>query len=141
MKKIFAAALLLGAMTACGGAKESRELEGTTWKLVSMKGIPASAIESEEDAFTLTFDPTEHLLAGRTNCNRFFGSYRLDEERLTLGEMGMTRMACPDMEYEDVFVRMFDRVDAYRIDGERLTLLDGSETLAEFAAAGTPADK
>ncbi len=141
MKKIFAAAALLGAMTACCGTKENCELEGTTWKLVSMEGIPASAIESEEDAFTLTFDRTEHLLAGRTNCNRFFGSYELDGEKLTLGEMGMTRMACPDMEYEDAFVRMFDRIDGYRIDGERLTLLEGSETLAEFGAAETPADK
>ena len=37
MKKIFAAAALLLAMTACGGSqKEALPLEGTTWKLAKM---------------------------------------------------------------------------------------------------------
>ena len=41
MKKIFAAAALLLAMTACGGSqKEALPLEGTTWKLAKMETEP-----------------------------------------------------------------------------------------------------
>ena len=134
MKKIFAAAVLLVAMTACGGAKNDRPLEGTTWKLVSMEGIPAEAIAAEDDAFTLEFNGEEMLVAGRTNCNRFFGSYDAGDGTMVFGGMGMTRMACPDMEYEDAFVGMLGRVDGFDIAGDRLTLSAAGQPLATFAA-------
>lgn len=133
MKKIFAA-LLLTTLAACCGTQHDKPLEGTTWKLVSMEGIPASAIDAEADAFTLQFDLKEAMMAGRTNCNRFFGSYTAENNTLTLTNMGMTRMACPDMEYEDAFARMLEKATAYAIKGDRLTLLDGEEPLAEFKA-------
>ena len=54
MKKIFAAAALLLAMTACGGSqKKALPLEGTTWKLAKMEAIPAKAVDAEADFFTL----------------------------------------------------------------------------------------
>jgi len=136
MKTYVAAAALLAAMTACGGKNEP--LEGTMWKLSSMAGIPAEAIAAEEDAFTLQFDAAETMAAGRTNCNRFFGRYELKGSELEFAEMGMTRMACPEMQYEDLFVKMLDEVDRYEIDGTTLTLYDDRRALAVFEAQ--PAD-
>lgn len=132
MKPILAALLLT--LTACCCTQHDKPLEGTTWKLTSLEGIPATAIDAEEDAFTLRFDAEETMLAGRTDCNRFFGSYKVEDDTLTLGEMGMTRMACPDMEHENAFMQMLERVTAYAIEGDRLTLLAGDEPLAEFKA-------
>lgn len=135
MKKLIAAAALL-AMTACGGSRNDLPLEGNTWKLTSMEGIPAEAIDAEEENFVLLFDGEELLVAGRTNCNRFFGSYVAEEDGgLVFGDLGMTRMACPDMEYEDLFAQMLDKVDGYSIRGEELSLLDeGGAVLARFRA-------
>ena len=138
MTRIFAAATLLFAMTACGGSSQKElPLEGTTWKLAGMESIPASAVDAEEDAFTLEFNAADTLVAGRTNCNRFFGKYELTGKSLKMGPLGMTRMACPDMQYEDSFVRMLDGVDSYEIKGSELKLLDGGQVVAEFQ--GTPA--
>lgn len=134
MKKILAAVALLVAMTACGGAQNNKPLEGTVWKLSSMEGIPASAIEGEDDAFTLLFNGEEMLVSGRTNCNRFFGSYNAADGALAFGDMGMTRMACPDMQYEDAFVEMLDKVDGFSIEGEELTLFGQQQKLASFKA-------
>lgn len=134
MKKILAAVALLVAMTACGGAQNNKPLEGTVWKLSSMEGIPASAIEGEDDAFTLLFNGEEMLVSGRTNCNRFFGSYNAADGALAFGDMGMTRMACPDMQYEDAFVEMLDKVDGFSIEGEELTLFGDQQALASFKA-------
>lgn len=133
MKKILAAFALLAAMTACGGA-DNKPLDGTVWKLASMEGIPASAIDSEDDAFTLVFNGEETMVAGRTNCNRFFGSYNAADGALSFGEMGMTRMACPDMEFEDAFVQMLGKVDGFSIAGDVLTLFGDGQTLAAFKA-------
>ena len=121
MKKIFAAAALLLAMTACGGSqKKALSLEGTTWKLAKMEAIPANAADT--------------MVAGRTNCNRFFGKYELKGQKLEFGNLGMTRMACPEMQYEDAFVKMLDEVDGYEIKGEELKFYDDKKLLAEFRA-------
>lgn len=138
MTRIFAAATLLFAMTACGGSSQKNlPLEGTTWKLARMESIPSTAVAAEEDAFTLEFNAADTLVAGRTNCNRFFGKYTLSGKNLKMGPLGMTRMACPDMQYEDSFVQMLDEVDGYEIKGSELKLLDGEQVVAEFH--GTPA--
>ena len=111
MKKIFAAAALLLAMTACGGSqKEALPLEGTTWKLAKMEAIPAKAVDAEADFFTLQFSAADTLVSGRTNCNRFF------------------------VQYEDAFVKMLDEVDGYEIKGEELKFYDDKKLLAEFRA-------
>lgn len=134
MKKIFAAVTLLVAMTACGGrAHHDLSLEGTTWKLTSMTGIPSSAINKEDDYFTLEFN-ADTMVSGRTNCNRFFGKYVKKDRKLDFENMGMTRMACPDMEYENAFVKMLDDVDRYEIKGSELTLYDDHKSVAVFKA-------
>ena len=135
MKKIFAAAALLLAMTACGGSqKKALPLEGTTWKLAKMEAIPAKAIDAEADFFTLEFNAADTMVAGRTNCNRFFGRYELKGKKLEFENMGMTRMACLDMQYEDAFVKMLDDVDRFEIKGSELTFFDDDKSLAVFKA-------
>ena len=135
MKKIFAAAALLLAMTACGGSqKKALPLEGTTWKLAKMEAIPAKAIDAEADFFTMQFSAADTLVSGRTNCNRFFGRYELKGKKLEFENMGMTRMACPDMQYEDAFVKMLDDVDRFEIKGSELTFFDDDKSLAVFKA-------
>lgn len=117
MKKYFAAAALLMMMAACGSAGQDKKLEGTTWKLAKMEAIPAAAVGKEADFFTLEFNAADTMVAGRTNCNRFFGKYELKGKELELKNLGMTRMACPDMQYEDAFVKMLDEVDRFEIKG------------------------
>lgn len=141
MKKYFAAAALLVTMAACGSAAQDKTLEGTTWKLAQMGSIPATAINQEADFFTLEFNAADTMVAGRTNCNRFFGKYELKGQKLSFGNLGMTRMACPDMQYEDAFVKMLDEVDSYAIEGSELKFYDDKKVIAEFRAVPAPAKK
>lgn len=138
---MLAAAGLFLAMTACCGSQtKNLPLEGTTWKLAKMDSIPASVITSEEDAFTLEFNAADTLVAGHTNCNRFFGPYELKEKSLRFGTLGMTRMACPEMQYEDYFVRMLDQVNGFEIQGSELKLLAGDQVVAEFQGTAAAAE-
>ena len=141
MKKYFAAAALLVTMAACGSAAQDKTLEGTTWKLAQMGSIPATAINQEADFFTLEFNAADTMVAGRTNCNRFFGKYELKGRELSFENLGMTRMACPDMQYEDAFVKMLDEVDSYEIKGSELKFYDDKKVIAEFRAVPAPAKK
>lgn len=132
MTKFLFAAATLFCMTACGG--NQMPLEGTTWKLASMPGIPAEVIAAEADAFVMEFTAADMMVAGRTNCNRFFGRYELKGSELDFENMGMTRMACPDMQYEDMFVKMLDEVDSHKIKGSELMLMDDDVVVATFKA-------
>ena len=84
------------------------------------------------DSFTLMFDAADTLLSGRTNCNRIFGKYVHEGDKLDMGNLGMTRMACPDMQYEIRFTKMLSEVDRYEISGSTLKLYEGDKLLAEF---------
>jgi hypothetical protein len=79
---VFLSALLvaLGAAQASGETK----LAGTTW-LMSSAGKRAPSISFASDG----------KVAGSGGCNRFFGSYMQEGEKLSFSPLGSTRMACP----------------------------------------------
>lgn len=133
MKRLFAAVVLLCMLTACG-RRDGHSLDGM-WKLVLMEGIPASEIGDEENAFTLVFNTADTMVFGHAGCNRFFGRYRLSGCRIRLDGLGVTRMACPDMEYEDAFLKMLEKTDRFAIRGSTMTFYAASVPLAVFRAA------
>lgn len=137
MKKfIFAVATFFTLTSCCGGAEQTLQLaEGQAWKLSNMEGIAAEAIAVKPDFFTLMFNAEELSVSGRTNCNTFFGKYVDEAGKLSFDEMGMTRMACPDMALEDAFMQMLSKVDAYKIANEELSLLSQGVVVATFHVA------
>ncbi len=134
MKKIILLMSLFVMASCC--CNKNVELEGTTWKLVEMNGESnVAAFEAEADALTFMLNPADMAIGGRTDCNRFFGQYELSEGNvIDIKSMGMTRMACPNMTYEQPFVGMLDAADSYEIDGETLNLFQGDKKIGQFKA-------
>ena len=77
------------------------DLAGTAWLVddIGGRGVVDRA------RTTLQFVEPGRI-AGHTGCNRFFGSVDLDGDRITFGNLGVTRMACPEslMNQEHRFV-------------------------------------
>lgn len=133
MKNMIAAAALLLTLAACSSANKAT-LESTSWKLVKANGIPSQAIDREADFFTMTFDAQQQMVTGRTNCNRFFGHYKVTGREIDFENMGMTRMACPEMEYETMFAHILDETDRFEVRGQELRLFDDKKEIAVFKA-------
>ncbi|MCH5330526.1 MAG: META domain-containing protein [Alistipes sp.] len=132
MKKFFiaAAAMLFAACDAT--PTENLPLENTVWKLVELNGENNEAF-AEGDSFTFTLDAG--TITGKGSVNRFFGGYEYSEaEGLEVGDLGMTRMMGPNVDLEDAFVQIFDKVNGCEVEGDVLTLTDGDEVLAVFKA-------
>lgn len=70
----------------CEGAKADRPLVGTEWRLEWLAQSPAPA------GATLRFGGGR--VAGSDGCNRFTGPAAVDGERLAIGPLAGTRMAC-----------------------------------------------
>jgi heat shock protein HslJ len=107
-----------------GGTGGTPSLENTDWKLVRLGEAPIGATPSEPH---LRLDPATSRATGSGGCNQMGGEYTLDGDRLTLGRMVSTMMACAEgMETERAFLDALGRVRGWRLAGEELELLDAA---------------
>ncbi|MDP3457874.1 MAG: META domain-containing protein [Hyphomonas sp.] len=97
------------------------KLAGTSWTVEGLGG--AAVVSGHEPGITFTGDGQ---INGTTGCNRFFGSYVQDGDRVTFSGLGMTKMACMGdgiMGQEIAFAGMLSGEAAASIDGlGRLTI-------------------
>ena len=101
------------------GRPEPFDLAGTDWVLASIGGedLPAG-IE-----ITARFD--EDRVAGVAGCNSYFAGYEIDGGALTISEMGMTMMMCPEpeMELEGAFTSALGTAESYQAAGGTLEIV------------------
>jgi putative lipoprotein len=115
----------------------SEGLTGVEWSLVALGTAPALTPPQGQPAH-LILDPAKRSLAGSTGCNRFAGSFALEEGSLHLNPETMTMMACQDeaMRQEQAFVEALKATTGYRLADGGLELLDrDGRMLARFAAS------
>ena len=80
--------------------------------------------------------PRSRAPRGSGGCNRLTGSYEVNGDRLTFGQMAGTMMACPEgMETEKVFLGALGQASTARITRQHLDLLDSAgNVVARFEA-------
>jgi copper homeostasis protein (lipoprotein) len=110
----------------CGQPLASSPLRNTYWRLTRLDGQPVATVEQKREPH-LVLQANEKRVAGSGGCNRLIGSYEQDGEKLSFGRVATTMMACPDgMEQERLFIGALERVQAHRIRGSHLDLLDAA---------------
>jgi copper homeostasis protein (lipoprotein) len=120
----------------CGRAPGNRPLRGTYWKLVRLgeAQVEVSAGQTEPH---VVFASDALQVSGSGGCNRIAGGFTLEADRVHLGPLAGTMMACINgMKQEQHFLKSLNQVERYRISGQQLELLDASgAVLARFEAA------
>lgn len=137
---IAAALVVLAGGTARGGGDDAPALEGTSWRLTRLPGVDAAALVAAGGG------PTVRLEQGRLQafggCNRQNGAYTVAGDRLTVGPLAGTMMACaePVMTVESAFGRALAGSFTFRVDGEQLSLTPtgASAPTLTFVAAPAP---
>jgi heat shock protein HslJ len=128
-----ACALLILALTACGGSGGDA-LRDTAWTLVSLSGgdlIPGT---------TITIEFADDTFSGSGGCNHCGGSYQTSGESLSVSDVFSTEMACMDpagvMDQESAYLATLRTVDSYQIAHDRLEMFDeaGTQILAFVAS-------
>ena len=111
-----------------GGA----ELTGISWRPVSVGDQ-----EIPEDSGLYVLFEVDGRIKGHGGCNGFFGSLEKADSGIAVGQLGATRMACPDeiMDREMAFMDAVQRTRDFRSGGDRMSLIDeGGSVLAVFVA-------
>jgi putative lipoprotein len=108
-------------------------LQDTYWKVMRIGGQAVVVVDFKREPH-LILHPADSRVSGSGGCNRLVGSYSLDGDRLSFGQMAGTMMACPEgMEQEQRFHTALADVERWRIMGEALQLFDsGGTVVAEF---------
>jgi len=77
------------------------ELSASAWRPSHI----GEMVMDDETGIFVQFE-ADGKLGGNGGCNRFFGSYRLDGNKIHVDPIGLTRMACPTdvMSFETSFV-------------------------------------
>lgn len=106
--------------TAGAGGGEGASLQGTVWRLEDLAG---AGLAPDTEA-TLEFPAEEGKVAGNGSCNRFFGSVDLTGATIKFGQMGSTRMACPEpiAGQETRYLKALESAERFTSDGATLLI-------------------
>lgn len=90
-------------------------LAGSQWRVVEIGGVKISG--------TLRF--THTTIRGRAHCNAYLGAFREYEDGIKIAGINATRRHCEGrMEREQELIESLGRARTYRVDGDRLLLMD-----------------
>lgn len=114
------------------------ELLNTYWKLILINDTEVTVADNQREPH-ITFN-AENRVSGSDGCNRLMGSYLLEGDKLTLGEMAGTKMACAEgAEQTQAFNEALTKVAGYTVHGDQLELRDASGlVVARFKAVALP---
>ncbi len=105
------------------------------WILIELNGEPVSKTETIESIPTIQFDESENRFNGRGGCNQYNGEFEYDSEtgEVVLSRIAATKMACPDMELENLYFEMLGNVNRMEQSSQVLNFFnDSGETIAKF---------
>jgi heat shock protein HslJ len=113
-------------------------IEGPTWRLTALKGVDAKALHSGDEPVTARFQ--DGRVSGFSGCNRFFGGYTLEGERIVIGQMAGSMMMCPEaaMALEHAVTGSLAGTFHYVVAGKTLTLRNETEPVLTFEAQPPP---
>lgn len=100
---------------------------GRTWALRTLLG--AAAVGERTPALEFLADGRLAVFGG---VNRLVGAWKREDGKLSIGPVAGTRMAGPEplMRQEQALAEVLGRIDAWRVEGKTLTLLEGTQVLA-----------
>lgn len=118
--------LIFFTSTSCSSSqKQTLEQEvqrDTIWRLTHMN--------DEKVSFKTTLKFDTHNYFGKAACNNYNGSINLlSATKLSFGKNISTRMACQNLNYEQVYFNKLQTVNHYKIENNILTLYNESNEL------------
>lgn len=126
---------LLAALFSCkpnmkvSGDKGALEGLNNNWELESIHGIPAKRENHKTPALQFLVDMKK--VNGNTGCNGMGGNIETSGDSLRFVNIISTKMFC-EGSLEPEFVKALDSINRYHIDGNKLHLMNGTNTLLVF---------
>ena len=119
------------------GADANETSAVAVWELQTLSGKPAGK-GADGNPANLSLNPADSTVAGFSGCNRYSGQFASDGSSahgtaIKFGPLATTLRACAEGEdLERAYLAMLDSVNAYRLQGASLELMQGDQVVATF---------
>ena len=109
----------------CAGVAKQTQLAGSEWQPTR---LGTSAVPAKPESYVQF--RVQGRLAGLGGCNRFMGSYKLDGDKIAIGPLASTQMACPDpaMKQERAFVSALQDAKTFKREKGTMILFGANGT-------------
>jgi heat shock protein HslJ len=126
--------LSLVALVASMSPALSDDISGVKWHLVGLDG------QRFDGSATLGFKGQS--LTGKAPCNKYFARNMASLPDLALQGIGSTKMACPDLAAERIYLEALGAMQRVELDQGHLFLIGPEGRVMEFVAdpTGSPTD-
>jgi len=125
-------AALFAITTSCEETKRVLDVAGDvqlsgTYTVTQINSKASTALNADEQ--TLSFAALDRSIRGNTGCNTFFGNYTIDLYAITIGELAVTKKACPAsvMTQENNLLSALNNTGSYSLQDDTLTLLSKTD--------------
>lgn len=92
------------------------------WVLDSLYGVKAGTENFGKTLPLIEINISEQKITGTGGCNRIFGNFKIDGDKIKIGPMSSTRMYCEGVN-ESEFLTGLQDADSWEIENNRLYLL------------------
>jgi len=116
----FALASLQSCKTTIGYGKE--------WELTQLYDdqVPAGT------RIMIVFDEANTRYSGTASCNNYNGLFKLEGSTIHLAQPVSTKKMCPDMTWEDKYLPVLIKIDAWDVTDGKLHLLSKGSVVATY---------
>ncbi len=98
------------------------------WELISLNQKPVEEVRIAH----LNFGKDGRIF-GNLGCNNFFGEYKINEDKLEIGQVGSTMMMCLDDNIEREFSKVLGEVKGFNVQEDELIFLNEKKVeIAKF---------
>lgn len=116
-------------------------LENVRWQLVEMNGSAPKGLPADK-TIDLVFEGTYNTFGGFAGCNQCNGMYTTQDDLIKLQMMAVTKMACEDMQAEQSWLALMEKIDHYVLESKKengvtvryLILKSGDQIVAKMKA-------
>ncbi len=112
---------------------QSQDLAGTSWEVVNFYNGNQAIVGVITDTNLTAEFGKDGALSGNGGCNNFSGSYTVDGQKIKIGPLASTMMACSDpegvMDQEAQYLAALQMAETYQLEGQVLELRRSDQTL------------
>jgi heat shock protein HslJ len=126
-KSFFALIIIVAILNGCSSVNKTTELGESRWVATSLLGKTLTDNEAAKKLPSINFGENGKLF-GSTGCNNYTGFFKIKDNTISLSPGSMTKMMCSG-NVEQNFLNAIRQATKYRLDGDRLDLLNGTKTV------------
>lgn len=120
----------------------SQDLAGSSWDLLAYNNGTGGFQSTVIDVPVSAVFADDGTLSGSAGCNTYSATWEADGDKLEIGAVASTLMACADEavnQQETRYLELLDLADTYRIDAATLDIFDAEGTrILQYQRSATP---